>query len=194
VIRRIAIIQGHPDPAGGHLCHRLADAYAAGALASGREARRIEVAHLDLPMLRTQADFEKGNPVPAVAAVQNDLRWASHWVIIYPLWLGDMPAVLKGFLEQVVRPDFAFRYRDKGFPEKLMTGRSAHVVVTMGMPGVAYRWFYGAHSLKSLKRNILKFIGINPIGDTLIGGVGGLTPDDVDQLVAQFEALGREGG
>lgn len=192
--RRIAIIQGHPDLAGGHLCHTLADAYAEAAIAAGHQVRRIDVAHLALPMLRNQADFETGVPEAAVAAVQDDLRWAGHWLIIYPLWLGDMPAVLKGFFEQVIRPGFAFRYRDKGFPERLMTGRSAHVVVTMGMPGVAYRWFYGAHSLKSLKRNILKFIGVNPIGDTLIGGVGGLTPAEVEQLAARFAALGREAG
>jgi putative NADPH-quinone reductase len=191
VARRIAIIQGHPDPSGGRLCHRLAEAYAAGALAAGHEVRVIPVARLALPLLATQADFEQGTPSPAVAAVQEDLRWAEHWLIIYPLWLGDMPAVLKGFFEQVGRPGFAFRYRESGLPEKLMAGRSAHVVVTMGMPAFFYRWFYCAHSLRSLKRNILKFIGVSPVTDTVIGAVGGLDAAGVAALVARFEALGR---
>ena len=39
--RRIAIIQGHPDPAGHHLLHAMADAYAEGATVAGHEARRI---------------------------------------------------------------------------------------------------------------------------------------------------------
>jgi putative NADPH-quinone reductase len=38
--KRIVIIQGHPDPAGGHLCHALADAYAAGARGQGTAWRR----------------------------------------------------------------------------------------------------------------------------------------------------------
>ncbi len=118
------------------------------------------MATLHLPLLATKADFETGSAPDAARATQETLAWAEHWVILYPLWLGSMPALLKGFFEQVGRPGFAFRYRDKGFPEKLMAGRSAHVVVTMGMPGFLYRWFYGAHSLKALKRNILGFIGV----------------------------------
>jgi hypothetical protein len=41
----------------------------------------------------------------------------------------------------------------------------------MGMPALAYRWYFHAHSLKSLERNILRFSGIGPIRDTLIGSV-----------------------
>ena len=51
--RQIAIIQGHPDPAGHHFCHALADAYAKGAEAAGHQVQRIEIAHLDFPLLRT---------------------------------------------------------------------------------------------------------------------------------------------
>ncbi|GGG43411.1 dehydrogenase [Caldovatus sediminis] len=172
--RRVAIIQGHPDPAGGHFGHALADAYAEGALAAGHAVERIEVARLDFPLLRTQADFETGCPPDSIRAAQDALRRAEHWVLLYPLWLGAMPGLLKGFLEQVCRPGFAFRYAARGMPEKLMKGRSARIVVTMGMPAFAYRWWFGAHSLRSLERNILGFIGIRPIRETLIGGVGGL--------------------
>ena len=58
----VAIIQGHPDPAGGHYGHGRADAYAQGAAAAGHELRRIEVARLDFPVLRTQAEFEQPRP------------------------------------------------------------------------------------------------------------------------------------
>ena len=39
----------------------------------------------------------------------------------------------------------------------------------MGMPVLAYRWWFGAHSLKSLERNILKFAGIRPVKESLFG-------------------------
>ena len=41
----------------------------------------------------------------------------------------------------------------------------------MGMPALIYRWYYGAHGLKSLERNILKFTGVGPIKESLIGMV-----------------------
>ena len=83
--KRIAIIQGHPDPAGHHLLHALADAYAEGAGEAGHEMRRIEVAKLDFPLLRTQPEFETGELPPALAQPREDLRWAEHWVFLFPL-------------------------------------------------------------------------------------------------------------
>jgi putative NADPH-quinone reductase len=190
--RRVAIIQGHPDPAGGHFGHALADAYAEGALAAGHAVERIEVARLDFPLLRTQADFETGSPPDSIRAAQDALRRAEHWVLLYPLWLGAMPGLLKGFLEQVCRPGFAFRYVARGMPEKLMKGRSARIVVTMGMPAFAYRWWFGAHSLRSLERNILGFIGIRPIRETLIGGVGGLGAAKAAAWLERMRSHGRD--
>jgi putative NADPH-quinone reductase len=141
--RRIAIIQGHPDPAGHHLLHALADAYAEGAKAGGHEVRSIEVAALDFPLLRTQEEFETGALPPALVGPCGDLRWAEHWVFLFPLWHGTMPALLKGFLEHVFRPGFAMDIRESGLPRKLLAGRSARIVVTMGMPVLVYRWYFG---------------------------------------------------
>ncbi len=170
--RRILIIQGHPDSAGQHLCHALAAAYAEGAAAAGHEVRTVPVATLDFPLLRSQHDWEHGELPPGLAAAQADIAWAEHLVLLFPLWLGDMPALLKGFLEQVARPGFAFKGdRTNPFMHKGLTGRSARIVVTMGMPALVYRWYFRAHSVKSLERNILGFVGIAPIEHTLIGNV-----------------------
>ncbi len=170
VARRIAIIDGHPDPAPERLCHALAGAYAAGAERAGHAVKRIDVAGLSFTPLRTKADFETGAPEPDIAAAQTAIGWADHLVFVYPLWLGTMPALLKAFLEQTFRPGFAFAYGGR-WPQKKLKGRSAHVVVTMGMPALAYRWLFLAHSLKSFERNILAFCGIGPVRDTLLGGV-----------------------
>lgn len=74
--RRIVIIQGHPDPAGQHLLHAMADAYAEGATAAEHEVRRIEVAKLEFPLLRTQVDFETGALPPTLVQARDDMRWA----------------------------------------------------------------------------------------------------------------------
>jgi putative NADPH-quinone reductase len=103
---RIAIIQGHPTSGGGHFCHALAEAYAEGAFAGGHQVRLINVADLDFPLLRSKADWDEAPPPSVIAEVQQTLAWAEHLVIIYPLWLGGLPALLKGFLEQALRPAF----------------------------------------------------------------------------------------
>lgn len=191
---RIALIQAHPDAAGGHLCHALAQAYADGAREAGREVRVIDLAQLDFPLLRSQKDWLEGKLPAALLPAQETIRWADHLVFVFPLWLGDMPALLKGFLEQIARPGFAFE-KLEGNPlgKKLLTGRSARVVVTMGMPAAVYRWIFRAHSLRSLERNILGFVGIAPIHESLVGGVEGLGEAGAQRWLDEMEDLGRRG-
>lgn len=170
--KHIALIVGHPDAQGKHFARALADAYADGARAAGHEVKSIDVARLDFPLLRSASDFEKGQPPEAIRQAQATLGWANHLVVFFPLWLGTMPALLKGFLEQTFRPGFAFRASaTTGMPQRLLRGKSARIVVTMGMPGFVYRWYFGAHGLKNLKRNILEFCGVRPVRSTIIGMV-----------------------
>lgn len=191
---RILILQGHPEPGARRLCHLLADAYAEGALAAGHEVRRVEVAGLDFPLLRSQADWEQGQLPPGLAAAQQDIGWAQHLVLVFPLWLGDMPALLKAFLEQVARPGFAFKSEGGNpFGRKGLSGRSARIVCTMGMPALLYRFYFRAHSIKSLERNILGFVGIAPVRETLIGMVGNLVEEGVEKHCAKMRELGRKG-
>ena len=191
---RIALIQAHPDAAGGHLCHALAGAYADAAREAGHEVRVIDVAQLDFPLLRSQQDWLHGEVPATLRPAQEDIRWAGHLVFFFPLWLGGMPALLKGFLEQVARPGFALAQPPAGhLPRKLLGGRSARLVVTMGMPAAVYRWIYRAHSLKALERNILGFVGIGPIDETLIGMVEGKDSARRREL-GKLRALGERGG
>lgn len=169
---RIAVIQGHPSTDKPHFCHALADSYAEGARSAGHEVRVIDVGRLDFPLIRSKPEWDIGEPPPAIVDAQHTIRWAQHLVIVYPLWLGSMPALMKGFLEQVLRPGFAIgKSAEAGDWHRLLLGRSARVIVTMGMPALVYRWYFGAHSLKSLERNILSFAGIKPYRHSLIGMV-----------------------
>jgi putative NADPH-quinone reductase len=190
--KRVLLIQGHPDTGGGHLCRALEEAYAAGAFEGGHELRRIDVGMLDFPLLRSQQEWEYGALPASLQQAQDDILWAEHMVFFFPLWLGDMPALLKGFLEQVARPGFAFSREGKNpFGKKGLKGRSARLVVTMGMPAFVYRLFFRAHSIKSLRRNVLGFVGIAPVGDTLIGMTGKLKPRRAARWLDRLQALGR---
>lgn len=191
--RNILIIQGHPDPRGDRFGHALAAAYAEAARAAGHHINVLDIARLDFPLLRTKEDFEDG-PVPdAILAAQQTIGRADHLVFFYPLWLGDMPALLKGFLEQAFRPGFAVGRADRGNRSGgLLKGKSARIVVTMGMPAFIYRWFFGAHSLISLRRNILQFSGVRPVRASLVGLVEGAARRRT-QWLERMRSLGREG-
>lgn len=191
--QRIAIIQGHPDARGGRLLHALAAAYAKGAAAAGHEVRRIEVAQLDFPLVRAKEEWHEGKVPASLAPAQAAIAWATHLVIFYPLWFGTMPALLQGFLEQVLRPGFAVDYAKPGLPKGLLGGKSARIVVTMGMPALAYRWYFRAHSLKSLERNVLRLCGIGPIRESLLGRVEGVNPARREKWLVQVGELGRAG-
>jgi putative NADPH-quinone reductase len=190
--RRVCIIQGHPSQGEMHFCHALAKAYGDGAIVAGHQVKSIAVGELDFPLLRSKRDWDNGEVPPAIAAAQQDISWSQHLVIIHPLWIGMMPATLKGFLEQVYRPGFAVSRGSDGQWAKLLKGRSARIIVTMGMPALIYRWYFGAHSLKSLKQN-LALSGIKPCRHTLIGSVEAMGDANRRQWLASVRALGACG-
>jgi len=85
-----------------------------------------------------------------------------------------MPAALKAFLEQVMRPGTAFSYpsdKSEAVTKSLLTGRSARLIVTIGMPAILYRLWFLSHGVAVLRRNILNFVGIRPVHQTLFGMV-----------------------
>lgn len=192
--RRILIIVGHPDPEPKRLCRVLAASYAEGARLAGHDVRLIDVATLDFPILRTMQEFSD-RPMPVtLESVAQSVREAEHIVFVFPLWLGTMPALLKAFLEQVMRPGIAFAYPEpgkSGFAATLLKGRSARVVVTMGMPAFFYRFWYLGHGLAGMRRNILNFVGISPVRETLFGLVEGVGDARRRTWVAKMRELGK---
>ncbi|MBO6782940.1 MAG: NAD(P)H-dependent oxidoreductase [Alphaproteobacteria bacterium] len=188
--RHIVIILGHPDPSPDRYCRALADAYRTGAESAGHDVAIVDVATLEFPLLRSHAEFND-SPVPDdIRTAQDAISGADHLVVIYPLWLGTLPAMLKGFFEQAFRPGFAIAFDDSYRWKKLLRGRSARVVVTMGMPALAYRFWFGAHSLRSFERNILRFSGIAPIRESLIGSVEASKPEARRKWLARMSKYG----
>jgi putative NADPH-quinone reductase len=191
--KRVLVIQGHPDPAPSRFCRALADAYAEGAREAHHEVRVIDVAALDFPVLRTRGEWEHEPAPEAVRNSQEAVRWADHLVVVFPLWLGGLPALLKAFLEQLFRPGFAFSGNLTNGGKKALTGKSARVVVTMGMPAWVYRWYFRAHALRSLERNILKFCGIDPVRDTVVGMIESGGTARHRRYLERMRRLGRLG-
>lgn len=188
--KRILLIVGHPDPES--YCAALAARYAAGAERSGADVRVLELGRLAFdPVLkfgyRRRMEWEDD-----LAGAQEAIRWAEHLVFVYPNWWGTMPALLKGFIDRVFLPGFAFRYRERGkLWDKLLKGRSARLIVTMDTPPLINRWMYGHAGHKVMKRNILQFCGIRPVRVTEIGPVRGSTEQKRSAWLDKAERLGE---
>lgn len=78
---------------------------------------------------------------------------------------------MKAFLEALACGEFLIGKGKHNFPKGNLKGRSARIVVTMGMPSLAYRLLFGAHGIKAFRKSILSIAGVAPIRTTL-GGVG----------------------
>ena len=132
-------------------------------------------------------------PPEPVLSERQKIANADHLVIAFPLWMGGMPAKLKAFFEQAARAEFFLKTgeSDHEWPERMMKGKSARIIVTMGMPDLVYRFGMDAGALKALERGVLGLSGFKPMHHTIIGGVGALTPSKVESW---FEFMKEIGG
>lgn len=190
---RIAIIVGNPRQ--GTFSEALANAYREGAEAAGHDVESFVLSKMTFdPILH--AGFSKPQPLePDLLAAQRAIGAADHVVMIFPLWFGCLPALFKGFIERVFQPGFAITGNIKdGTYRAMLNRKSARIIITMGMPGLIYRWYYGAHAAKMLRRNILEFVGIKPVRTTIFGMVEAVNNDKRAKWLRDVTELGRRAG
>jgi NAD(P)H dehydrogenase (quinone) len=190
---KIVIFVG--NPLRGSYSEALAQAYLRGAQGGGHEAKMFVLASMTFDPILHEG-YRRAQPLEAdLAVARNAFRACDHAVFIFPLWCGDMPALMKGFFERVLQPDLlAIQAGGSKASWKVFKGKSARVIMTMGMPGWFYRWYFGAHALKLLKRNILEFIGIKPVRSTIYGMIEAAGVEKRTAWLHDVELLGRAAG
>jgi putative NADPH-quinone reductase/1,4-dihydroxy-2-naphthoate octaprenyltransferase len=155
---RCLLILAHPRR--DSLCGALFDAYAEGARRAGVECRELILSemHFDPDV---HAVSPEQQPLEAdLLRAQLDILWAEHLVFVYPTWWGTFPALLKGFLDRVMTPGFAFHPVTHGQWDKLLSGRTADLITTMDTPPLIYRFIYRAPGQQALARATLGYCGI----------------------------------
>jgi NAD(P)H dehydrogenase (quinone) len=186
---KIMIVVGHSQRT--TFCEALGRAYQDGAESAGHSVRTFVLSQMQFdPILRE--GYRQTQPLePDLDEAHKTLAACDHLVLIFPLWCGDMPAILKGFIERILQPDLiAHDKSENAMNWNIFSSKSARIVMTMGMPVTIYRWYFRGHALKLLKRNILHFIGIKPVRDTLYGMIGTSKPQQRERWLDEMRTLG----
>lgn len=164
-MKKVLVILGHPRS--DSLSHALGQAYAEGARQHA-EVRILEVNRLEFALsypTRTAYDNKvEGVLEPDLQKAQADIQWADHLVFAYPQWWGGVPALLKGFIERVFLPGFAFKYRKgSALQDQLLKGKTARLLVTMDAPSWWNRWVYRNAVHNAMLHPTLHFCGVKPV-------------------------------
>lgn len=194
---RVLILDGHPDS--GRFVSHLLDTYQA-ALGDEIEVERIAARDLDFePNLRRGYKEVQGWELD-LERIGGAIAACDHLVVGFPMWWGGEPAQLKGLIDRVLLPGFAFRYhKDDPFWDRLLAGRSADVLITTDTPAF-YLWLaYGNPVVRRWRGQILGFCGFKPVRITKFGPVrhGGVQKNiaawrgKVERLAASASGLKR---
>ncbi|MFD1956533.1 NAD(P)H-dependent oxidoreductase [Paenibacillus thailandensis] len=187
----ILVIMGHPDPES--YCSALSRAYIDGAAQQAAQIRTIDLSRISFDPNLKYGYRKRTELEDDLVKAQELISWANHLVIVYPTWWGTMPAVLKGFFDRVFLPGFAYKYRDNSpLWDKLLTGKTAHLIVTMDTPSWYNRLIYKQAGHLVMKRNILKFCGIKPVRVTEFDGVSSSSDERRAQWLEKAKRLGAK--
>ena len=190
-MKKILIILGHPVK--DTFSDNLTQAYIQGATQA-----QADIRYLKLNQLSFNPNFSSGyrgrqDLEPDLAMAQEMIAWADHLVFFYPNWWATFPALLKGFIDRTFLPGFAFRYGNgRKHPEKLLSGRSARLIVTMDNSPWYYKWVLRQPGHHAMKKGVLQFCGINPVRITTIGSVKLSSEKQRRNWLAQVQKLGRK--
>ena len=167
---RTLIVLGHPDKQS--FCASLADSYERGAKEKGGDVERINLIDLRFDPILRNGYRKIQNLESDLVEAQRLIKWANHIVFVYPIWWSAPPALLKGFIDRVFLPNFAFKYRENSTNwDKLLTGRSARLILTSDAP---IAWLYLAYfhpALNMMKKATLEFCGVSPVSVTSFGSI-----------------------
>lgn len=168
--KRVVVILGSPDP--GSFCRALSDQYASAAEQAGHEVRYFRLGEIEFDPVLRHGYNQRQELEPGLLEIREAITWAEHVVLVYPVWWGSMPAIMKGMFDRIFLPGYAFKYRNNSqLWDKLLKGRSAHVLATMDTPPWYFNLVYRAPAHNQMRKTILEFTGIKPVKISSFGPV-----------------------
>lgn len=188
-MKNIVIINGHPNK--NSFNHALAAAYYKGAQETGASIGVITIADLKFNPNLENGYSKRTDLEPDLLDAWEKIKKADHLVWVHPVWWGGLPALMKGFIDRLFLPGMAFQYRENSvWWDKLLTGKTAHIITTIDQPGWYYRFKYGRPSVNQLRKSILEFCGISPVALTYVGPIRNSKVEEREKWLSKVYALG----
>lgn len=185
---RIYLLMAHPDRHSFN--NAIADTYQAAALAAGHQLQRQDLATLHFDPNLHQGYKAEQTLEPDLVQAQELIAWCERWVIVYPLWWGSVPALLKGFFDRTLLPGQAFRPHERDpMWDKLLTGRSGQLFVTSDAPRAWTWWAYHNSDVRMVKHAVLQFCGIKPVRVTRFAEIGNSTEAQREAWLEQVRTM-----
>ena len=174
--------------------HDLASAYADGFTAAGGMVERFDLAALQFdPILRH--GYRAEQPLePDLVRVRAAIERADHLAWVFPTYWASPPTVVRGLVDRLLLPGWAFRFDGHALPTGLLRGRSARVITTMDSPAWWYRLMLRSPIHHSFGRATLRFCGLAPVELTTVHGVRGLAAGKRAAWVERARGLGQRDG
>ncbi|MDP3927494.1 MAG: NAD(P)H-dependent oxidoreductase [Bacteroidota bacterium] len=190
-MKKILLINGHPDAESFNFA--LVAAYKKGLEETGAELQEITIKDLNFNLNLSYGYRKRTELEPDLLAAQEKIKWANHLVWFYPVWWGSYPAIMKGFIDRVFLPGFAFKKRENSvWWDKLLQNKSAHIIATLDQPAWYYWLVYRQPSTNALKKLTLQFCGIHPVKVTSIGPIRLSKESYRNNWLSKIEKFGRE--
>ena len=189
-MKKILIINGHPHA--DSFCFGIAAAYKKGASVGGNEVKEITIRDLSFNPNLEFGYSKRTELEPDLLSAWDKIKWANHLVWIHPVWWGGLPAITKGFIDRLFLPGFVFQYRENSvWWDKLLSGKTAHIITTLDQPGWYYWLVNGRPSVNQLRKTVLGFCGIKPVQVTYIQPIRNSTLEFRNNWLIRVEKLGE---
>ncbi len=190
-MKKILIINGHPNQESFNF--GLVEAYKKGATGAGAEIKEIVIKDLVFNPNLASGYQKRTELEPDLLDAWEKIKWAEHMVWVHPVWWGGLPAITKGFVDRLFLPGFVFQYKENSvWWDKLLTGKTAHIITTLDQPSWYYWLAFGRPSVNQLKKSILEYCGVKPVKVTYIGTIRTSDPSLRKKWLEQVTKLGEK--
>ena len=190
-MKKIVIINGHPNKESFNFA--IAETYKNAALASGAEVKEIVITDLVFNPNLQQGYMKRTELEPDLLEAIEKIKWADHLVWVHPVWWGGLPAMTKGFIDRAFLPGIMFQYRENSvWWDKLLVGKTAHILCTLDQPGWFYKLKFGQPSVNQLKKSTLEFCGVKPVKVSFYGPIRNSKDEERAKMLKDVEKLGKE--
>ena len=188
----LSIILAHPNP--GSFNHAIAATAADTLQRIGHQVILHDLCQENFPALLPAAELQKDAKLePVVAKHCAEIAAAGGIIIVHPNWWGMPPAILKGWIDRVLRMEVAYRFvandKGEGIPVGLLKARAAIVFNTANTPDVREREVFGDPLELLWKKCVFDFCGVKNVQRRTYSVVVTSTPEQRAQWLAEVRKI-----